>query len=196
MHVDCNKYDLRLSGPDPDYCRAIRSTLIRSSRPLSAAITWAKSLAPIAKSSRLVVARMVSGIVLCETAVMVPKGSTHGHLAHAPAVDVRLGHALADHVNPVPMGSLPNNRVALPPALDGHAFGDAGQGQVAEALQFLDLLQDLENPDQFLGTHVGDDPTVDHVDDAIGMVEDALVVRDDHDRRSCRAIGHLAEETP
>ena len=110
------------------------------------------------------------------------------------AVEVGVGDARADDVEAIAILPLADDRLAGPAGLDGHGPGQPGDGGLAQALQRLELRQGPGDPHGDAGERVGDDPAADHVDDAIGVVDHALIVSDQEDGRPLGTVRHAPEQ--
>ena len=65
-----------------------------------------------------------------------------------------------------------------------HFFRDVGELSRRQGLEQIDRAQELANPQRIVQDDVGHDPPVDHVDEAIGAIDNPVIVGDHHHRRA------------
>ena len=74
-----------------------------------------------------------------------------------------------------------------------HALGDIGQLVRRQVLEGLDAFQEFADAQRIIQHDIGNDPAIDHVHQAVGQLDDAMVVGHHQDRRTV-LDGHFLEE--
>jgi hypothetical protein len=118
----------------------------------------------------------------------------HGHLALLRAVvDQHVDAARADEIEQVAFVPLADHHLALVGLVDHHLVGHLGERVRREVGEQREVFEEIADDGRFLDRDVRLDVALDHVDDAVGDVEDAVVVRDDDDRAAFVAGEFLKE---